>query len=171
MELSMVVLLHKPIALFAMSRPDIQIAIWEKLIFVEPWGAVGAFKRQSVKLLRESSDSRALLSAAMQEILNLANASGVPFRQSAIHSALHAIDNLQGESVASMQRDILQGVPSELDTQTGAVLRAAQTLSFPLPVHKTIYDALIPLQRRARETFPNKEKSPRMKTNGNMNIE
>jgi hypothetical protein len=49
--------------------------------------------------------------------------------------------------------------------------RLDATLSVPVPVHKMIYDAMIPLERRVRETFPIQKKSPRMKTKGNMNIE
>ena len=49
-----------------------------------------------------------------------------------------------------MQRDILAGRPSELDLQTGTVVRYAEEAGVEVPVHGTIYAALLPGEMRAR---------------------
>jgi 2-dehydropantoate 2-reductase len=49
-----------------------------------------------------------------------------------------------------MQRDIIQGRPSELEAQVGAVVRLGERLGVAVPVHRMIYDALLPLERQAR---------------------
>jgi 2-dehydropantoate 2-reductase len=49
-----------------------------------------------------------------------------------------------------MQRDIMQGRPSELDAQVGAVVRLGEALGVAVPVHRMIYDSLLPLERKAR---------------------
>jgi 2-dehydropantoate 2-reductase len=49
-----------------------------------------------------------------------------------------------------MQRDIIQGRPSELEAQVGAVVRLGDRQGIPVPLHRLIHAALIPLERRAR---------------------
>jgi 2-dehydropantoate 2-reductase len=49
-----------------------------------------------------------------------------------------------------MQRDVLAGRPSELEAQVGAVVRLGERLGVEVPVHRTIYAALLPQDRRAR---------------------
>jgi 2-dehydropantoate 2-reductase len=49
-----------------------------------------------------------------------------------------------------MQRDMMQGRPSELDAQVGAVIRRAERLGLDVPIHRMIYAALLPLEQQAR---------------------
>jgi 2-dehydropantoate 2-reductase len=49
-----------------------------------------------------------------------------------------------------MQRDIVGGRPSELDLQTGTVVRYAEESRVEVPVHSTLYAALLPNERKAR---------------------
>jgi 2-dehydropantoate 2-reductase len=49
-----------------------------------------------------------------------------------------------------MHRDILSGRPSELDLQVGTLVRFAEEAGVPVPVHTTIYAALLPAEMRAR---------------------
>ena len=49
-----------------------------------------------------------------------------------------------------MQRDIIDGRPSELEAQVGAVVRLGDRLGAEVPLHRMIYAALLPLERRAR---------------------
>ncbi|MDX1409341.1 MAG: ketopantoate reductase C-terminal domain-containing protein, partial [Saprospiraceae bacterium] len=60
------------------------------------------------------------------------------------------IDDLPREGTASMQRDIMEGRPSELETQTGAILRLGMKYGVETPVNDVIYRALVPLERHAR---------------------
>jgi len=48
------------------------------------------------------------------------------------------------EATASMQRDLGAGRPSELDDQTGAVVRLAREAGVPVPIHAILYAALAP---------------------------
>jgi 2-dehydropantoate 2-reductase len=50
----------------------------------------------------------------------------------------------------SMQRDVMEGRPSELEAQVGAVVRIGDAAGVPVPLHRTIYAALLPLERMAR---------------------
>jgi 2-dehydropantoate 2-reductase len=49
-----------------------------------------------------------------------------------------------------MQRDILEGRPSELEYQNGAVLRLGREAGVPVRVNEFIYRCLVPSELRAR---------------------
>jgi 2-dehydropantoate 2-reductase len=49
-----------------------------------------------------------------------------------------------------MQHDIAEGRPSELDAQIGAVVRFGKEVDVLTPLHKFIYDSLLPMEMRAR---------------------
>ena len=63
---------------------------------------------------------------------------------------LSFIDTLPTDGTASMQRDIMGGRPSELEAQVGAVVRLGDLAGVPVPVHRMIYQSLLPLERKAR---------------------
>jgi 2-dehydropantoate 2-reductase len=49
-----------------------------------------------------------------------------------------------------MQRDIMEGRPSELEAQNGAVVRLGKAAGVPTPVAAFVYAALLPQERAAR---------------------
>jgi 2-dehydropantoate 2-reductase len=60
------------------------------------------------------------------------------------------IDALPEEGTASMQRDIIEGRPSELNEQNGAVVRLGNAVGVQTPVNTFIYYSLLPLEMRTR---------------------
>jgi len=54
-----------------------------------------------------------------------------------------------------MQKDIMEGRPSELDAQTGAVIRMGRSLGVAAPTHEFIYASLLPMEKKARGNFKN----------------
>jgi 2-dehydropantoate 2-reductase len=60
------------------------------------------------------------------------------------------IDGAPPEATASMQRDIIAGRPSELESQVGVVTRMARETDVAAPIHSMLYASLLPQERRAR---------------------
>jgi 2-dehydropantoate 2-reductase len=60
------------------------------------------------------------------------------------------IDRTAADVIASMHKAILEGKPSELDDQTGAVIRMGRKLGIPTPTNDFIYAALLPMELKAR---------------------
>jgi 2-dehydropantoate 2-reductase len=54
------------------------------------------------------------------------------------------------DATSSMQRDLIAGRPSELEAQSGSVVRLGRACNFPTSVHEVIYNALLPGELRAR---------------------
>jgi 2-dehydropantoate 2-reductase len=130
--------------------PDIRAAMWNKFLFITALSGVGAVTRAPVGAIRSLPESRGLLREALEEIHALAVRSGIALSADAVERTLAFIDGLPPDGTASMQRDVLAGRPSELETQVGTVVRLGERLGVEVPVHRTIYAALLPQERRAR---------------------
>ena len=133
---------------------DVERAIWEKYLLIEPWGTIAAAARAPIGALRAVPETRALLASAMRELEAVARARGVRLPADAVDRALSRLDALPPEATASMQRDLAAGRPSELDDQPGALVRMARAAGVPVPVHEAMLAALMPLERAARGKLP-----------------
>ncbi len=90
--------------------------------------------------------------AAMQEIYELAHSRSIKLPPDSVANVMAAVDGLPEDATSSMQRDIIAGKPSELESQTGAVVRMAQECSIDVPTNDFIYQTLRPLEEKARAT-------------------
>jgi 2-dehydropantoate 2-reductase len=133
---------------------DIEAATWEKFLFIAPFGGVAAVTRMPAGVVRTVPETRDLLQRAMREVLELARARGVELAAGAVERTLAYVDDLPEHATASMQRDIMEGRPSELDYQTGAIVRLAREVRVEVPTNAFIYASLLPSERRARHRVP-----------------
>ena len=124
--------------------------LWKKFMLIAPWGGVGAVTRVPIGIVREIPESRDMLMNAIREVFNVGVASGVKIGNEALSSTIAFIDKLPRDGTASMQRDIMDGRPSELSWQTGAVERFGNQVNVSTPTNTFIYHSLLPLERIAR---------------------
>jgi 2-dehydropantoate 2-reductase len=122
----------------------IDAALWSKLLFVEPLGSVGAVTRSPADRVRAIPETRAMLEEAMREVRAVAAGRGVAVPESAIAQALARVDSLPAGATASMHRDLVEGRPSELREQTGAVVRLGAKAGVARPVHDFLWASLLP---------------------------
>ena len=124
--------------------PQMDLASWEKFLFIEPFGLVGAATRSPIGTMRSVPETRALLDACLKEVRAVGAAGGVVLSDEAMSRTWHRYDTIPPESTSSLQRDIMAGRPSEYDGQTGAVLRLAAQFGVPTPVHVILHAAVLP---------------------------
>jgi 2-dehydropantoate 2-reductase len=129
---------------------DIARAMWEKFLFITPWGSLGAVTGLPVGSLRSAPESRSRLLQALNEVVEVARAKGTELGAENVNKTLAILDALPEETTSSMQRDIMAGRPSDLEAQTGAVVRFGRKTGVPTPVHDAIYAELRPLEERVR---------------------
>ncbi len=129
---------------------DVEAASWEKFLFIAASSGVGAVARAPVGVVRATPETRALLVAALEEVATLARARGVRLAGDAVARALAIVDGFPPETTPSMQKDVQAGRPSELQDQTGAVVRMARAAGVPAPVNGFLLAALLPQERLAR---------------------
>jgi 2-dehydropantoate 2-reductase len=129
---------------------NIAIAMWEKFLFIAPWGSLGAVTQLPIGPLRAAPESRARLVQALNEVAEVARVEGSDLGADSVSKTLAVLDALPADTTSSMQRDIMAGRPSELEAQTGAVVRFGRKAGVPTPVHDAIYAELLPLEQTAR---------------------
>jgi 2-dehydropantoate 2-reductase len=134
----------------ATVRPDIRARLWQKLLFVEPLGSIGAATRAPVGVFRQVPETRALLERAMHEVGAVATARGIALAPDIVAETLARIDTMPEGAMTSMHRDLVEGRPSELYEQTGAVVRLGAGANVPRPVHEFLMATLLPRERENR---------------------
>jgi 2-dehydropantoate 2-reductase len=131
--------------------PDVQVALWGKFLFVTPWSGVGAVTRSPLGIIRDQPGTRQMLEQTMGEIYNVGRAHNIDLSKDIIGKTMDFVDSLLPEGTASMQRDIMNGRPSELEAQNGAVVRMGKQVGVETPVNTFIYNSLLPMEMHARD--------------------
>lgn len=121
---------------------DIWVELWAKLLFVEPFGALGAAFDEPIGQVRGVPEHRQLLEDAMREVEAVARSRGVALAEAVVPESLAFIDQLPPEGTSSLQRDLHAGRPSELEAWTGAVVRLGAEAGVPVPVHRVLLEVL-----------------------------
>lgn len=129
---------------------DIRSAMWSKFLFIAPVSGLGAMTRVPIGVFRHIPETRRLLLLAFEEIVTLAHALGVSLPGDSVQQSIAFTDAVPPDGTSSMQRDMMEGRPSELEAQVGAVVRLADRAGIDVPVHRFMLAALLPQERRAR---------------------
>lgn len=131
--------------------PDIHHALWSKFVFIAPMSGIGAATRVPVGVWRSMLETRQLATSAIREIVSVALAQGVDLGgEAAVERTLARFDGLQPEATSSLQRDLMEGRPSELDAQLGAVVRLSRAAGVPTPVCEALLALLLPQELASR---------------------
>ncbi len=130
--------------------PDITAALWAKFLFVASWGGIGAITRAPIGVIRSLPQTRRMLERSMAEIHEVARALQIKLEQNMVSVSMDFVDRLPPEGTTSMQRDIAENRPSEIDSWSGAVVRLGNKAGVSAPIHEFIYYSLLPLELKAR---------------------
>ena len=121
---------------------DIRAAQWEKFLFVVSVGGVAGLHEMTVGEIRSNPKTRRQLEQCMREIHTLAGHRGVLLSPDLVDKTMGFVDELPYAATTSMQRDIANNKPSELEAWNGAVVRLAAEVNIEVPAHQQIYTAL-----------------------------
>lgn len=129
---------------------NIEAVIWGKFMFITAGSGVGAVTRAPVGAWRSIPETWEMAIQIVQEADAVARGKGIPLAGSEGGTALAMLERMSPNATLSMQRDIMEGRPSELDVQNGAVVRFGQETGVPTPVNSFIYHCLLPQEMKAR---------------------
>jgi 2-dehydropantoate 2-reductase len=133
----------------AEASDDIRRVRWTKFLFIAPYSGVGAVTRVPIGAFRSCPPARDLLEQAMREIETVARGQGVALDADIVARTLAFCDGVEPGMMASMQRDLLDGRPSELESLIGAMVRFGEALGIATPAFRFLYAALLPQELRA----------------------
>lgn len=129
---------------------DIQKEIWTKYLYITTVSALGALTRATHGEMLASPYIKNMMLKTAEEIYAVAKAKGVCLPENIIAKQFEIIESLPYETTASLQRDIMDGKPSELEAQNGTIVRLGKELGVPTPTNDLIYYALLPQENKAR---------------------
>lgn len=129
---------------------DIQKEIWTKFLFITTISAIGALTRATVGEMISSSEIKEIMRKTAEEILAIAKAKTINLPANIIDKQFQLIESQPYNTTASLQRDIMEGKPSELEAQNGTIVQMGKDLGIPTPVNSFIYNCLLPQENKAR---------------------
>ena len=129
---------------------DIYIHMWMKFLFISTFSALGALTRATIGEMRTHPIIRGYMGQIADEIIAVASSKGIQLPVEIKEKQFAIIDQLEYDTTASLQRDIMEGRPSELEAQQGTIVRLGKELCIPTPINEFVYNCLILQEERAR---------------------
>ena len=114
----------------------------EKFSYVSPIGIAGLYYGATAGDFQREGKERELFKAMILEITALAGKMGLHFERDLVEKNLEILASLSPDSTTSMQRDIAEGRPSELDGLLFDVLRLGRQYGVELPCYQMAADRL-----------------------------
>jgi len=130
---------------------DIQTEIWTKFLFITTVSGMGALTRSTIGEMLENVEIKLLMYKTAEEVLAIAKALHINLPENSIEKQFKIIESQPYITTASLQRDIMEGKPSELEAQNGTIVKLGEKLGVPTPINSFIYNCLLPQEKRARE--------------------
>ena len=102
--------------------PDIQRDIWLKFLFITSISAMGALTRSVLGVMREDAFIRDKLLKTAEEIVTIGQALGIDINENDIQNCFNIIDSIDYNTTMSLQRDMMEEKPSELENFNGYIV-------------------------------------------------
>jgi 2-dehydropantoate 2-reductase len=135
----------------AITHEDFPVALWAKMALICALGGVTAVTRSPVGTIRSLHETREMLVKSMQETVQVAQKLGVNLSERVVDAMMGGVDTIPEVSTTSLQRDIMQGIPSELDFLVGSIAKIGEEIGIDVPINRFIYHSLLPMEMKARE--------------------
>jgi 2-dehydropantoate 2-reductase len=129
---------------------NIQTEIWSKFLFISTISAIGALTRATVGEIMASPELKKMMREIADEIVAVAMAKGIYLSEILVEKQFKMIASQPYNTTSSLQRDMMEGKPSELEAQTGTIVKMGIELGVPTPVNDFIYYCLLPQENKAR---------------------
>lgn len=114
----------------------------EKFSYVSPIGVAGLYYGAKAGDFQREGKERELFKAMIREVSALAGAMGIELDKNLVDKNLKILSALSPDSTTSMQRDVVEGRPSELDGLLFEVLRMAEEHGADLPNYRMAAEKL-----------------------------
>lgn len=113
-----------------------------KFSYVSPAGACGLYLNVAAGDMQKPGESRDLFVGLIAEVSKIGNAMGIEFEEDLVERNLKIMDSLIPSSTTSMQRDVMAGKKSEMDSLVYEVVRLADKYGVEAPLYRKVAAAL-----------------------------
>ncbi|MFT3666702.1 ketopantoate reductase family protein [Piscinibacter sp.] len=130
-------------------RADVMAELWRKLMLNCAYNAISAIAQQPYGRMAARAEIRALMRAAVEEVVAVARADGQPLVLDECVQAMERLGDAMPAQMSSTAQDLARGKPSEIDHLNGFVARRGEALGVATPVNRALH-ALVKLIESAR---------------------
>jgi len=141
--------LFKQAGIASKASGDIEADVWKKFISICV-SALLAVTRTTYGEMCEHKETRQMMTDLLYEIYAVSQKMNINIKPDFVERTITFIDSFPYNSTSSLTRDVLEGKPSEIDYQNGAVVKLAGQYGVPVPVNTFIYKCILPMELKAR---------------------
>jgi len=128
---------------------DIADTLWSKLVINCAFNVLSAVADISYGPMLQVEGTRDVITAAVQEAIAVARASGVSMPEDLLGQILKIPGNMPNQKSSTAQ-DLARGKPSEIDFLNGYVVRKGAELGIPTPTNQAL-QVMVKLAERGNE--------------------
>lgn len=129
---------------------NIHLDIWRKYMFITTVSGIGALTRSQFGEMKQNEEIMEMMLKTAQEIKQVANAKGISISDADVERTLKMFHQMPFATTASMQRDMMEKKPSELENFNGYIVKQGIELGIQTPVNSFIYNCLLPQENSVR---------------------
>ncbi len=122
--------------------------LWGKLVVSAALNPVGALFGKTNGELVEHTEARSLMERSAREVAAVAAARGIALPFSDPVARVLEVAERTARNRCSMLQDLAAGRPTEIDAICGAVIRAAEAASVPVPVNRELWQSVSEISSR-----------------------
>ena len=126
----------------AILSENIHRNVWMKFAMLAPFSGMTALTGQTAGPIRTTPGTRALIEAAVKEVIAVGKATGVGFKDGDFEALMKTVEGNPPGMTSSMAHDRMAGKPLEVNYLSGAVVRIGEKHGVHAPTHKFITQAL-----------------------------
>jgi 2-dehydropantoate 2-reductase len=128
----------------AVLTPAIDVALWEKFIFIASISGVCCLSRQPVGVVVAMPELRGLYEDALREVEAVSRTRGVSLVPDIVERTLQMTEGFAPQTKPSLLVSLEAGQRLELEAMIGTVVRYGRAAGVPTPIHRVAYAALKP---------------------------
>lgn len=122
---------------------NVQVAIWEKFMFIAAFGLVTATYDKTLGEIVEDAGLRQTTTSIMREIESIAKQLNIPLSSDIVDISVDKAKQFPYHTKTSFQRDVeSKGSINELDIFGGTLMRYSDSLRIPVPVTRAVVQEL-----------------------------
>ena len=126
---------------------DIRTHMWSKLLCNTGCNQAAMVFQGGYGLLHQPGPARDAMLGAMREVVQVANAEGVPLSEADVETWVGIIDGFPDDGEPSMRQDGKAHRRSEVELFSGTIRRLAAKHGVPVPVNDWLYDRIQEMER------------------------
>ena len=128
------------------NETDINRRLWGKWMLNIGVNQVVMVNEGTYRTIQQEGPARERMKLAMQEVIMVAQKSGVQLTQDDFNAYIKLVDSLSASGMPSMRQDGLVKRKSEVELFSGALIKKAQLCNVEVPINQALYQEIIKIE-------------------------